>query len=291
MRWRCAAPLQATAVIAALLVFVGLAVVAGRAQTISYYRYATFIVAIAIAAGVLAWSVAAQGTWLGRVARNKYVAILVLLGCLAVVRDLTQPFALLQYASAFATGRYSVDNAYDTQFGPWPKTIWPATYKGARGAYEVVGPGTRIWAFHVHMYCMLPRCRVESYHSFMMTPQWDRVMFGSAEEAKQILQDSGHNYFLFSAEDAIADPLPASALFHPDHIAEHLGIRWTDGTSSLLTWLGPDTKPLDADWLAVYRRSVEKSGAVQGYPTEAMKAIFARLRETPHPWRSFQLPW
>src|SRR5262249_40562761 len=68
-------------------------------------------------------------------------------------------------------------------------------------------------------------------------------------------------------------------------------VRWTDGTTSLLTWLGPDTKPLDADWLAAYRRSVEKSGAVSGYPTEAMKAIFARLNETPHPWRSFQLPW
>ena len=290
-RLTCAAPLQAAAVIAALLVFLGLAVAAGRAQPISYYRYATFIVAIAIAAGVLAWSLAAQGIWLGWVARNKYVAVLVLLACLAVVRELTRPFTLLKHAAAFATGLYSVDKAYDTQFGPSPKTIWPATYKGARGAYEIVGPGTRIWSFHIHTYCMLPRCRVESYHSFMMTPQWDRVMFGPADEAKRILQDSGLNYFLFSAEADIFDPLPLSALFHPDHIAEHLGVRWTDGTTSLLTWLGPNTKPLDADWLAAYRRSVEKSGTVQGYPTEAMKAIFARLKETPHPWRSLQLPW
>src|SRR5262249_28960319 len=192
-RWTCSAPLQAAAVIAALLVFLGLAVAAGRAQPISYYRYATFIIAIVIAAGVLAWSVAGKGTWPGWVARNKYVKILVLLACLAVVRELTRPFALLQHASAFATGLYSLDKAYDTQFGPWPKTVWPATYKGARGAYEVVGPGTRIWSFHIHTYCMLPRCRVESYHSFIMTPQWDRVMFGSAEEAKRILQDSGLN--------------------------------------------------------------------------------------------------
>jgi hypothetical protein len=138
---------------------------------------------------------------------------------------------------------------------------------------------------------MLPACHMESYHSFVMSTRYDRVLFGTPEEARQILQDEGLNYFLFSAEAAILDPLPLSPLFHPDTISKYLGIRWTDGTSSLLTWLGPETVPLDAAWLTNYRRAIEQSGTIARYPYEDMKAIFARLHATPHPWRSFKLPW
>ena len=63
-------------------------------------------------------------------------------------------------------------------------------------------------------------------------------MFGSAEEARELLQRAGINYFLFSSELIITDPLPLSSLFSPDNIALNLALRWTDGTTSLLTWPG-----------------------------------------------------
>jgi hypothetical protein len=293
-RWRIAAPAQAAAVVAAILVFLGLAVVAGRAQQVSFYRYASFIVAIMLAAGVLAWSIAAAGaagTRLGRLASSKSVAALVLVACLAVAAGLTGSFVPLKDSIRFASGTYSIEKAYASQFGVLSRAHWTAIYPGARGAYEIAGPGTRIWAFHVHTYCMLPRCRMRTFHSFVMTPRWDRLMFGTAEEGRQILQSENLNYFLFTTEHPFLDPLPLSPLFHPDNIAKYLGVRWTDGTSTLLTWLGPDTVPLDAAWLANYRRAIETSGTVVSYPIAEMRAIFARLNATPHPWRTFRLPW
>ena len=145
---------------------------------------------------------------------------------------------------------------------------------------------------HVHSYCMLPDCRIETHPTaFIMTPDWDRLMFGTPEEGRQALQTSRIDYFLFSTELLLYDPLPLSPLFAPDNIGRYLGVRWTDGTTTLLTWLGPGTTPLDAAWLAAYRRTVESSPSIQSFPYADMRSIFARLRATPHPWRSFPLPW
>ena len=76
-----------------------------------------------------------------------------------------------------------------------------------------------------------------------------------------------------------------------DNIGRFLGIRWTDGTTSLLTWLGPGVAPFDQAWIADYRRAVQRSGTVQSFPYEEMKQILVRLDATPHPWRAFRLPW
>jgi hypothetical protein len=190
-------------------------------------------------------------------------------------------------AFRFVSGRNSIDGAYTTQYGP----PWTAIYAGARGAYGVVGPGTPIWSFHIHTYCMLPDCLIETFMSFLMTRHWDHVMFGTPDEAKQLLQAAHFNYFLFSREDEIRDPLPLSHLYSPDNIGNYLGIRWTDGTTTLLTWLGPDVAPLDQAWITSYRLAIQQSPTVQSFPYEAMKQIFTRLDATPHPWQATRLPW
>jgi len=292
-RSKCEAPVQAAALVAAILVFVGLALVVGRAQHISFYRYSSFALAVTIAFSVLLWGIprAEPDEWFSRIARDKFTPIVMVVASLVVAVHLTRPFTAFANAWRFATGVYSIDRAYESQFGPTPRLSWSAIHPGARGAYGVVGPRTRIWSLHVHTYCMLPDCRIETVTSFIMTRRWDQVMFGSAEQGRQTLQADGLNYFLFSRENDIRDPLPASALFKPDNIAKHLGIRWTDGTTTLLTWLGPDTVPLDSTWLANYRRAVESSGAVASFPYSDLQSIFARLNATPHPWRSFRLPW
>jgi len=43
-------------------------------------------------------------------------------------------------------------------------------------------------------------------------------------------------------------------LFAPDTIGRYLGIKWSDGSTYLLTWIGPETRPLDSDFLEAYVR-------------------------------------
>ena len=92
-----------------------------------------------------------------------------------------------------------------------------------------------------------------------------------------MFQRAGINYFLFSRELAMIDSLPLSNLFSPDHIADNLALRWTDGTTSLLTWPGAETRPLDDAWVAAYRDAVKNSGSVQSFPvcrdTACVRAI------------------
>ena len=80
-------------------------------------------------------------------------------------------------------------------------------------------------------------------------------MFGEPEQASEAFQKAGINYFLFSKEFVSADPLMKSPLLDPDHIGRYLGIRWTDGTTALLTWLTPDMQPFEGDWIDSYRKA------------------------------------
>jgi hypothetical protein len=150
----------------------------------------------------------------------------------------------------------------------------------------------RIWSMHNTAYCMLPDCRVETWPAFTTTRDWDRLMFGTPEEGRAALRAAGLDFFLFSTDLLLNnDPLPRSPLLAPDNIASYLGMRWTDGTTTLLTWLGPGVTPLDPEWVARYRRAVAESGSVQSFPLDQFRTIYANLRATPHPWRSFVLPW
>jgi hypothetical protein len=164
------------------------------------------------------------------------------------------------------------------------------TYPGARGAYATVGPHTPIWSLHLDTYCMMPDCKVMNFLYFIMTPSWGHLMWGTPEEGRAALRVAGLNYFLYSRELQILDPLPLSPLFSPDNIARYLGIRWTDGTTALLTWSGPDTTALDEEWIADYRQSVAVSRLVRKFPNAAMKTIFEQLDAAPHSWRPFEPP-
>jgi len=137
---------------------------------------------------------------------------------------------------------------------------------------------------------MLPDCRMMSSPFYLMSRSWDRVMWGTPQEGERTLRAAGLNYFLFSRELPIRDPLFFSPLFSPDTIANHLAIRWTDGITTLLTWPSPETTTPDAAWLAAYRQAADAS-PMRSFPNARIKAIFERLYATPHPWRSVELPW
>lgn len=280
----------------ALAVTSGFAVTTGTAQPISFYRYTSFVVPLVLLGGIALIRIGtdADGT-LGRLARDPRTPWAIVAACFLTAfisyHPRRAPFDAIADGSRFAVGWYSIDKAYTTQRG-WPaRSVYGGIYPGARGAYAAVGPHVRIWSLHVFSYCMLPDCGIESWLSFTTTADWDRLMFDTPEAGRAALQGVGLNHFLFSAELRLdSDPLPLSPLFAPDNIARYLGIRWTDGTTTLLTWLGPGIRPLDEAWIARYRRAVSES-SVHSFPLEQFRAIYARLRATPHPWRSFELPW
>ncbi len=69
-----------------------------------------------------------------------------------------------------------------------------------------------------------------------------------------MLQQAGLNYFLFLDNVPMWDLLPYSRLFAPDILGRFLGIKWTDGTAFLLTWIGPEARPIDQAFLETYAR-------------------------------------
>jgi hypothetical protein len=245
-----------TVIIAATLTFTTIALVVGRAQQVSFYRYASFATSIAIVSGILAWNAARSDDPFSRLSRNRLIAVVAMAVCALTYFQPRATLKTLNHGVHFAFGAYSIDTAYQTQTGLPPFAI----YSGARGAYQAIGPGIPIWALFNHAYCMLPGCLVGEYPGFILTRDWYSVMYGTPQEAEKALQVANHNYFLFTREDSI-----------------------TDGTSTLLTWLGPDVTPLDPAWLAQYRSAVERSPTVAAYPYQGMKHILSRINSTSNP--------
>lgn len=302
-RWRKTAPFPAMtatselAVLAAMIIVTALlAITAGRTQPASFYRYTGFLVPLFLASGILIYSRPLPvGSFLCRTLNDPrtslgIVSLLVVLIAIAPGprRNIVSTSPIAQ-GWRFLLGTYSIDTAYMAQ----DPTSYPAgaIYAGARGAYAVAGPRTPIWSMNIQAYCMLPGCKVETVHSFTLGGGYPDVMFGTPEAARAALRSSGHNFFLVSMKLPLEDNLPRAPLFSPDTIDKFLGIRWTDGETVLLTWLGPDTKPLDAAWLDGYRKKAELSPGVASFPYAELQSIFARLNATPHPWRSIELPW
>ena len=268
----------------------------GRVLASSFFRFSSFIVPVMIVAGIAMWTApighATKGALVG-LARHPRIPFVVLAVCAGVIAGRT-PFdrnvlRLGANALEHAVGVLSIDAAYARQFGGHLIAPWGGIYPGARGAYAVVGPHVPIWSMHLDSYCMLPDCRMMTFWQFIMTRSWDRVMWGTPEEGEAALRAAGINYFLVSFELRSHDPLRLSPLFSPDNIGKYLGIRWTDRTTSLLTWRGSDTTAPDDAWLARYRRFVTPPVVPQG--PSGLKEVFNRLNAMPHPWRSFELPW
>jgi hypothetical protein len=297
-RWSGAvhAPHQTGIFLATVPVFLAIALTGGRTHFDSFYRFAGFMVPVVLVGSIGLWGLPISGAnaRFVRIVQDRRVPFLVFALCVATIAIASHPTRLFRLivprAAEFAVGTISIDTAYTLQPFPYPLAE-NGIFPGARGAYEIVGAGVPIWTLHHAVtYCMLPGCRMESFREYAL-PDWTEFMFGSPERGRQALQASGHNYFLFVRDLPIVDCLPLSPLFSPDNIARFLGIRWTDGTTALLTWLGPGVQPLDNVWIDSYRSAVAQSDTVRRFPYEEMKLIFTQSEATPHPWRSFALPW
>ena len=69
------------------------------------------------------------------------------------------------------TGRYSLKNTYQHELGWVAKSSTGAIYPAMVDAWKIAGPGTPIFSFHIHNYCMLPNCNV----ILPVTIRWERT--------------------------------------------------------------------------------------------------------------------
>ncbi len=143
-------------------------------------------------------------------------------------------------AMRFFVGSYSLAEAYSHANSLY---AFGAINPGALAAARQLPYGTPIWSTNVDSYCMVPGCFIESVISFKMSGRLDEILGGDPELAKQRLQEAGLNYFLFMKDYRMIDLLPFSRLFAPETIGRYLGVKWSDGSTFLLTWIGPDTRP------------------------------------------------
>ena len=264
----------------------------GRSQPISFYRMTTFNYGVMLCAALMSvWTVA---------------------GCKLYDRWIVVPVVLVLITSAFVwyigkshfsnaatvvsnardlfLGRMSLKAAYQDQKG-WPGRLpWGGIYPGVEVPAALVGPGVRIWSFHVHSYCMLPNCNVQGISSFRFSRSWRKLFLGDAEQAVEILKQEALDYFFFSKElSQFEDPLPLQlSLLSPEQISRHLAVRWTDGTSYLLTWISSGTTPITPDFLEAYKKAVSTRGS---WPATIWKKVAIHMEKNKVQLQPFKLPW
>jgi hypothetical protein len=273
----------------------------GRSQPISFYRLSTFCLAPSLCLALLFWDLGLNSCDAKTHIRSPYLPLLATFAAaVLVIAILNEPITrviqrnvtpILGNALQLASGRFSLKEAYQHQEG-WPVRPAGAIYPGVVEPWRIAGPGTRIWTFHIWSYCMLPDCNMQQFISERFSRSWQTVLFGQPEQGINALRSEGLNYFFFSTELPMEnDPLAISPIFSPDEIAKHLAVRWTDGTSYLLTWPSERTQPIDEKFLVAYRRAVEAGSGVEVSEAIHLKNISDYLAAHKNDLRPFCLPW
>jgi hypothetical protein len=265
---------------ALLLFFIAVALLAGRAQSISFERLSSFFVpllvlfAIAYGAWLLNGKLQSRGdpwTWTVLPA----VLLIAVLGAWQGKYHWSRQLpAETANILRFFSGRFSLADAYaHADSGYAFGAINPEALKAARQ----LPYGTPIWSTNVDSYCMVPGCLIEDVISFKMSGRLDEILGGDPELAKQRLQEAGLNYFLFMKDYRVLDLLPYSRLFAPDTIGRYLGVKWSDGSAFLLTWIGPDTTPIGADFLDAYTRLRAEPDALRWFKFDELAPLIATI--------------
>ncbi len=276
-----------------------LSAVAGRSQAISYFRFSTFFFPLIVLFLVACWAFMIvewrerAGGWILRVVVPGLLLIAVPLWWQKSYKWIPQARTVTAHALQFAAGRYSLADAYRHQEGRGGLEFG-AIYPGALAAMRQLDQGTRIWSTNVDSYCLAPECRIESVVSFKMSRHMNDILNGTPAQARRILEEEGLNYFLFSKDFNLLDMLPYSRLFAPEAIVENLGVKWTDGTTYLLTWRGRGTVPIGSDFLEAYRTKLsenEHQWFVFSKVLPHIEKVATTLEATPRPWRPMEFPW
>jgi len=277
--------------LAALLVFfVAVAIVAGRVQHVSFARLSTFFVPLVVMFGTAgsALVIAASQSHHRRYSLTTVtLPVALLVGVLASWQVTVHWTKRVPGETArvirFLSGYYSLARAYAHAEGPFP---FGGLNPGALAAARQLPDGTPIWSTNVDSYCMAPGCLIESVVSFKVSGRLDEILGDDPELAKRRLQEAGLNYFLFMKDYRMLDLLPFSRLFSPEMIGRYLGVKWTDGSTFLLTWTGPETTPIGSDFLDAYTRRRNEPDASRWFQFDELASrivsISPRLRVNTH---------
>lgn len=263
-RSRLLPPWDGKSTLAALSLFLATVLVAaltaGPAQKISFARFSDFslFALVAIAAGL--WQFLTQRVanlasgWRRRVAAGAPFAILGLTA-LAFLFAYAGPLRVtIANGLRYFSGQMSIYSAFKHQEAQAGSLPWGAIHPGAESAWLFLGPAVRIESLHIHTYCMLPDCWMQSWASFPLGEDFQQVFYGTPDEARAALQAEKVDHFLYVKSLRMESELPLTALFSPDNIGDYLGVEWTDGDAYLLTWLGPPSvRRLPPDWIDEYR--------------------------------------
>src|SRR5580700_2827294 len=288
--WRLTAPRDARSaaltrqtawrLVALVALLAAVAVLAGRNQSLSFTRLSSFfvpvLVMLAIAGSVwgLSWPLARRDDTVLRLV----VPAILLVGTLVAWQSHAHWMSPLRRESAnamrFFAGSYSLAQAYSHANSLY---AFGAINPGALAAAQQLPYGTPIWSTNVDSYCMAPGCLIESVISFKMSGRLDEILGGDPDLAKQRLQEAGLNYFLFMKDYRIVDLLPFSRLFAPETIGRYLGVEWSDGSTYLLTWIGPDTRPLGPDFLEAYARRRGEPDALRWFKFDELAPLIATI--------------
>jgi len=244
--------------IAFLVVF---SLFAGRSQHVSFQRSSTFFVPLLLLLGMAAgaWASSRLSPWWRQWRLDVVLPLFLLCGTAFFwAQDTEWRHRLRQVTEnsvRFFVGDYSLAEAYSYQDASY---TYGAINPHALGAWRHIDPGMPIWSTNVNSYCMVPGCWIESVLSFKLSGQLDEIVAGPPDKAKQLLQEVGINYFLVLDDVPLLDILPYSNLFAPDTIGRYLGVKWTDGTAFLLTWIGPGTTPITPEFLKIYKERLNQ---------------------------------
>jgi hypothetical protein len=284
-------------VVAFLAIFTLIAAVlgAGQMQGLSFYRFSSFAYGPTLCAALLLCAAFPYSSRGKAVLAGTLIAALVASGetgkhgrmMLAGMPMLTGD------AVSFAAGGMSLENAY--QHPGWPARYpWGGIYPAMEEVWKIVGRGAAVYSLNLQSYCMLPDCRVLTWDNTRTVPDFQTVLFGTPDEGMAAIKRAGIDYFFYSTELAelpsgIATPIVLSPIFAPDAIAQYFVIKWSDGTSYLLTWADRSERPLDPSFLAAYRRQIKDSPIAASFPLAAWRSVFDHFRTYGvHPYR---LPW
>jgi hypothetical protein len=283
---------------ALLLATLAVALLAGAEQNVSFPRYAEFVPPALLTFGFGAMALAGlafserghpKGSQTLRLVFGRGLPLVAVVVCAFLTLSLDRWRADIATVNGwrFATGQMSIYDAFRRQDGEVGSFQWGAIHPGAEGAWSILAPGEKVWSFHVHTYCQLPHCAIESFFSMRSGLAFEDLYFGGPEAARSALQRAGMNHFLFVDDLTISTDLSAVSLFRPETIGDYLGIKWTNGSSYLLTWLGPDVAPLSGDWIARY-------GTAIGAPNKAFTLLANEFAKKPADaeWgRQWPLDW
>ena len=265
---------------ALLLFFIVIALLAGRAQSISFERLSSFFVPLLVlfAIACSAWLLNGKLQFRGDPWTWTVLPAVLLIAVLGAWQGKDHWLRRLPSETAnalrFFSGRFSLADAYNHATSSYAfGAINPEALKAARQ----VPYGTPIWSTNVDSYCMVPGCLIEDVISFKMSGRLDEILGGDPELAKQRLQEAGLNYFLFSKDYRVLDLLPYSNLFAPDTIGRYLGVKWSDGSTFLLTWIGPNTTPIGPDFLEAYTRLRAVPDALQWFKFDELAPLIVAI--------------